>query len=96
MLEGTGTANNAFENFNTLTVQKNASWALGGSSLSFGEATIDSGALLDFDGATTIAGTVSGAGTLELWGGSTTLDGGAKLSVADWTVGGSGGDRHAG
>lgn len=96
VLEGTGTANNDFANFNTLTVKKNASWALGGSSTlggassSFGEATIDSGALLDFDGATTIAGKVGGAGTLELGGGSTTLDSGAKLPVAHWTVSGSG------
>ena len=96
VLEGTGTANNAFENFDTLTVQNNASWALGGSSTlggassEFGEATIDSGAVLDFEGETTIAGTVSGAGTLEFGGGSTTLDSGAKLSVANWTLGGSG------
>ena len=96
VLEGTGTSNNAFENFNTLTVEQNASWALGGSqtlggaSSSLSEATIDSGALLDFDGETTIAGTVSGAGTLEFWGGSTTLDSGAKLSVSNWVLGGSG------
>jgi hypothetical protein len=90
VLEGTGAANNAFENFNTLTVEQNASWALGGASSSFSEATIDSGALLDFAGGATIAGTVSGAGTLEFGGGSTTLDSGAELSVADWTLGGSG------
>ena len=96
MLEGHGTSNNDFENFNTLTVQKDASWALGGALTlggapsSFSEATIASGALLDFDGVTTIAGKVSGAGTLEFGGGSTTLDSGAKLSVAHWTVSGSG------
>jgi fibronectin-binding autotransporter adhesin len=52
--------------------------------------TIDSGAVLDFAGEATIAGTVSGAGTLEFGGGSTTFDSGAELSVADWTLGGSG------
>jgi hypothetical protein len=96
VLEGTGTANNNFEDFNTLTVMSAGNWtlggsfALGGSSSSFGEATIDAGALLNFDGGTTIAGTVTGAGTLELGGGSTTLDSGAELSVAYWTLGGSG------
>jgi hypothetical protein len=111
VLDGTGTANNTFENFDTLTVNPGASWTLGGAfmkinaqghvvdpSSPFSEVTIGSGALVafdgattvDFDGATTIAGTVSGSATLELGGGSTTLDSGAELLVADWTVSGSG------
>jgi hypothetical protein len=116
VLEGSGRANNNFDNFNTLTVQGGADWTLGGTS-SFGAATISSGSSLDDAGALTLAGTsalagskiiissddtltmngatalsgkVLGAGTLAIAGGSATLNNGASLSAAGWTVSGSG------
>ena len=39
ILQGNGTANNNFDNFNTLNVQANADWRLGGDS-TFGAATV--------------------------------------------------------
>jgi hypothetical protein len=55
VLQGTGTANNNFDNFNTLTEQANANWTLGGSS-TFGATTV-SGRLV-------VAGDVSGGATI--------------------------------
>ena len=45
VLQGKGTANNNFDNFNTLDVQANASWTLGGD-LTFGATTVSSGKLV--------------------------------------------------
>ena len=45
VLQGNGTANNNFDFFNTLDVQKNASWTLGGDS-TFGATTVSSGKLV--------------------------------------------------
>ena len=45
VLEGKGTANNNFDNFNTLDVQANAGWTLGGDS-TFGATTVSSGKLV--------------------------------------------------
>ena len=45
VLQGKGTANNNFDNFNTLDVQANASWTLGGDS-TFGATTVSSGTLV--------------------------------------------------
>jgi hypothetical protein len=45
VLQGNGTANNNFDNFNTLDVQANASWTLGGDS-TFGATTVSSGKLV--------------------------------------------------
>jgi hypothetical protein len=55
VLEGHGTASNNFDNFNTLDVQANASWTLGGDS-TFGATTVSSGTLI-------VAGDVSGGAT---------------------------------
>ena len=55
VLEGKGTANNNFDNFNTLDVQANASWTLGGNS-TFGATTVSSGRLV-------VAGDMSGGAT---------------------------------
>jgi hypothetical protein len=54
-LQGHGTANNDFDNFNTLNVQANGNWTLGGDS-TFGATTISSGSLI-------VAGDVSGGAT---------------------------------
>jgi hypothetical protein len=45
VLQGKGTANNNFDNFNTLDVQANAGWTLGGDS-TFGATTVSSGKLV--------------------------------------------------
>jgi hypothetical protein len=45
VLQGKGTANNNFDNFNTLDVQANASWTLGGDS-TVGATTVSSGKLV--------------------------------------------------
>jgi hypothetical protein len=55
VLQGHGTANNNFDNFNTLNVQANSNWTLGGSS-TFGVTTV-SGRLV-------VAGDVSGGATI--------------------------------
>ncbi len=55
ILEGHGTANNNFDNFNTLDVQANGNWTLGGDS-TFGATTVSSGTLV-------VAGDVSGGAT---------------------------------
>jgi hypothetical protein len=89
VLKGHGTARNVFENFNTLTAKTNANWTLERNSV-FGAEAIASGASVDFRHGTTIGGRVSGAGTLEFGGGDATIDSGAKISVANWTVSGSG------
>jgi hypothetical protein len=58
VLQGHGTANNNFDNFNTLDVQANAAWALGGDS-TFGATTVSGALLVEGDvsgGATTLGG----------------------------------------
>jgi hypothetical protein len=55
ILEGHGTANNNFDNFNTLNVQANGNWRLGGSS-TFGATTVSSGTLI-------VAGALTGGAT---------------------------------
>ena len=62
VLQGNGTANNNFDNFNTLDVQANASWTLGGDS-TFGATTVSSGKLVvagDVSGGTTTLGDAAG------------------------------------
>jgi hypothetical protein len=62
VLEGHGTANNNFDNFNTLNVQANANWTLGGSS-TFGATTVSSGTLIvagDLTGGATTLGDAAG------------------------------------
>jgi hypothetical protein len=62
VLQGKGTANNNFDNFNTLDVQANASWTLGGDS-TFGATTVSSGKLVvagDVSGGTTTLGDPAG------------------------------------
>jgi hypothetical protein len=62
VLQGNGTANNNFDNFNTLDVQANASWTLGGGS-TFGATTVSSGKLVvagDVSGGTTTLGDAAG------------------------------------
>ena len=46
VLQGSGTANNNFDNFNTLDVQANASWTLGGDSKFSGTTVIVGGSIL--------------------------------------------------
>jgi hypothetical protein len=64
-LEGHGIANNVFLHFDTLSVEANGTWKLGGGS-PFAEVTVSSGAL-DLTAAATGTGTdtISGAATLE-------------------------------
>jgi hypothetical protein len=62
VLQGKGTANNNFDNFNTLDVQANAGWTLGGDS-TFGATTVSSGKLVvagDVSGGTTTLGDPAG------------------------------------
>jgi adhesin HecA-like repeat protein len=62
VLEGHGTANNNFDNFNTLTVQANGNWTLGGSS-KFGATAVSSGTLVvagDLTGGPTTLGDPAG------------------------------------
>jgi hypothetical protein len=66
ILQGHGTANNDFDNFNALNVQANGNWTLGGDS-TFGATSISMGTLV-------VAGDVSG--------GATTLGDPAKLVIA--------------
>ena len=78
-----------------------------GTSLTIGEAFDYTGAFTQGTGATTaittgdsltltgtasLSGTTSGAGTLDLAGGSATIDSGARLSVSNWSISGSGTD----
>jgi hypothetical protein len=56
VLEGHGTANNNFDNFNTLTVQANGNWTLGGSA-TFGATTVSSGTLI-------VAGNLTGGAAI--------------------------------
>jgi hypothetical protein len=59
--------------------------ALGGSKI-----IISGNDTLTMDGTTALSGKVLGAGTLAFTGGNATLNNGASLSVAGWTVSGSG------
>jgi hypothetical protein len=72
VLKGSGAANNAFLNFDTLSVQATGTWKLGGES-SFSQTTVSTGTL-DFEDAVTGAGsdTISGAAALVF--GSTVTD----------------------
>jgi hypothetical protein len=62
VLLGNGTANNNFDNFNTLDVQRNASWTLGGDS-TFSGTTVNRGSVLVSSGTLDLEGAVSGNGT---------------------------------
>jgi Phosphoesterase family len=52
--------------------------------------SIASGDTLTLKGKSSLVGTVNGAGALALAGGITTIAGGAKLSVAKWSISGAG------
>jgi hypothetical protein len=52
--------------------------------------SISSGDELSLTGTTTLSGTTSGAGTLNLTGGSATIESGAKVTVSNWSISGSG------
>ncbi len=66
VLEGTGTADNSFDNFDTLTANASGVWTLEASFANAHEVLVSSGTL-DFEGAVTGTGTdtISGASTLE-------------------------------
>jgi hypothetical protein len=98
VLQGTGTANNNFDNFNALNVQASADWTLGGDS-TFGAATVSSSALFDITGSMTTTGTVLNKGTIGVSSGALDLEGavsgkgtdtisGASTLEFDSTVGG--------
>jgi hypothetical protein len=58
-----------------------------------GSATaISAGDSLSLSGTTTLGGTTSGGGALDLTGGSATIASGAALLVSDWSISGSGSD----
>ena len=73
MLQGSGTANNNFDNFNTLDVQKNASWTLGGDS-TFSGTTVNRGSVLVSSGTLDLEGAVSGNGTDTISGSTLEFD----------------------
>jgi hypothetical protein len=50
--------------------------------------TIDSGDTLGLSGASTLAGTIGGAGTLAFNGGAAAVDSGATIGTADWSLAG--------
>jgi fibronectin-binding autotransporter adhesin len=52
--------------------------------------SISSADTLSLTGTASLSGTTSGLGTLALAGGSATINSGAKLSVSDWSISGSG------
>jgi hypothetical protein len=54
--------------------------------------SISSADELSLTGTAILGGTTSGAGTLDLAGGSATIESGAKLSVSNWSISGSGTD----
>jgi hypothetical protein len=54
--------------------------------------TITAGNSLTLTGTAMLGGTTSGAGTLDLASGSATIDSGAKVSVSNWSISGSGAD----
>jgi hypothetical protein len=93
VLQGNGTANNNFDFFNTLDVQKNASWTLGGDS-TFSGTTVNRGSVLVSSGTLDLEGAVSGNGADTISGGSTlefgsTVGGGQTIDFQ--TLGSSGG-----
>jgi len=61
VLQGTGTANNNFLNFNTLSVQASGVWTLGGTS-SFGTTTVVTGTLVNTGSLTSALTVDAGAG----------------------------------
>jgi hypothetical protein len=64
------------------------SWTLAGTNALAVAATLTDNGALTNDGALTLAGTVSGSGALAFAGGTEAIDGGAKLSVANWSLAG--------
>jgi hypothetical protein len=93
VLQGNGTANNNFDFFNTLDVQKNASWTLGGDS-TFSGTTVNRGSVLVSSGTLDLEGDVSGKGAETILGASTlefgsTVGGGQTIDFQ--TLGSSGG-----
>lgn len=77
VLQGTGTAANNFDNFNTLTVKASGTWTLGGDS-TIGAATVSSSATLTVTGDLDVTGNFANAhdvlvssGTLDLQGAAT-------------------------
>ena len=76
----------------SLTVSEALAYA-GAFSQGLGSTTaISSGDQLSLKGTASLRGTTSGAGTLALEGGSTTIAGGATISVSDWSISGAGTD----
>ena len=73
-----------------LTIAENLAYSGNLSTGTRSTLSIASGDTLTLKGASTLAGTVSGAGTLALAGGSTTITSGAKLSIANWSISGAG------
>ena len=73
VLQGKGTANNNFDNFNTLDVQANASWTLGGDS-KFSGTTVNNGSILVSSGTLDLEGAVSGNGTDTISGSTLEFD----------------------
>ncbi len=93
ILQGAGTANNNFVNFNTLDVQASGVWALGGTSTFSSAATVESGTLavtgnLTADTLTVNAGgTLAGTGTLTTANGVVITSGGAVQGGVPGTIG---------
>ncbi len=91
-LGATGTLSGAeamtFSGFGSYVLDAKGSWTLAGTNaLAAGATLTDNGALTN-DGALTLAGTVSGNGALAFAGGTEAIDGGAKLSVSNWSLAG--------
>jgi hypothetical protein len=73
-----------------LTLAENLTYSGSFTEASRSTLSLASGDTLTLKGKSSLAGTVSGAGALALAGGSTTIAGGAKLSVAKWSISGAG------
>ena len=87
ILNATLTTNNG----GVIQVAKSNSGSLAGATISKGSTVSAlSGSTLMITGTNSVAGKVSGAGTLVAAGGTTTLNSGASLTVSDWTVSDSG------
>jgi len=93
ILQGAGTANNNFVNFNTLDVQASGVWALGGTSTFSSAAIVESGTLavtgsLTADTLTVNAGgSLAGSGTLTTANGVVIASGGAVQGGVPGTIG---------
>ncbi|SHL99443.1 Uncharacterized conserved protein, contains a C-terminal beta-barrel porin domain [Bradyrhizobium lablabi] len=94
ILQGTGTANNNFINFNTLDVQASGTWTLGGASTIGGTVTVESGVLAvtgSLSSTNTLTanagGTLGGTGTLATTNGVFINAGGAVQGGVPGTIG---------